>query len=186
MINKTFENLKINKANTIEIGNYENCEFIDCNFSDTDLSKFSFLECKFMRCNLSNAMLRDTSLKDVRFEDSKLLGLSFFECNKFLFSVAFEKCNLSFSSFYKLKMKKTIFKNCLLQEVDFNETDLSSALFDNCDFSNAQFNFTNLEKADLRTSFHYIIDPEQNRIKKTKFSMAGITGLLVKYDIEVE
>jgi len=30
------------------------------------------------------------------------------------------------------------------------------------------------------------IDPEINRIKKAKFSMAGVIGHLDKYDIEVE
>jgi hypothetical protein len=43
-----------------------------------------------------------------------------------------------------------------------------------------------LEKADFRTSYNYSINPEVNRIKKAKFSTAGIAGLLCKYDIEIE
>jgi fluoroquinolone resistance protein len=43
-----------------------------------------------------------------------------------------------------------------------------------------------LEKADFRTSNGYSIDPEMNRIKKAKFSLEGVAGLLDKYDIEVE
>jgi hypothetical protein len=47
------------------------------------------------------------------------------------------------------------------------------------------FENTLLEKADLRTAFNYSIDPEMNRVKKAKFSIAGVTGLLDKYDIEI-
>jgi uncharacterized protein YjbI with pentapeptide repeats len=50
----------------------------------------------------------------------------------------------------------------------------------------AIFDHTILEKADLRTAYHYSIHPDINRIKKAKFSMANIIGLLDKYDIEVE
>jgi hypothetical protein len=43
-----------------------------------------------------------------------------------------------------------------------------------------------LEKADIRTSHNYTIDPEKNKVKKAKFSIHGIAGLLDKYDIEIE
>jgi uncharacterized protein YjbI with pentapeptide repeats len=62
---------------------------------------------------------------------------------------------------------------------------LSQATFNNCDLSRAVFEHSNLEKADLRNAHGYIIDPSINRIKKAKFSMTGVMGLLVKYDIEV-
>jgi hypothetical protein len=52
--------------------------------------------------------------------------------------------------------------------------------------ANATFENTILEKADLRTSYNYLIDPEINRIKKAKFSKEGIVGLLHRYDIEIE
>ncbi|HWY33074.1 MAG TPA: pentapeptide repeat-containing protein, partial [Nitrosopumilaceae archaeon] len=88
--------------------------------------------------------------------------------------------------FYKTKLKKTAFKNSTIQEADFSECDLTNAIFENCDLTGATFVNTNLEKADFRTSFNYSIDPELNRIKKAKFSLHGIVGLLDKYDIEIE
>jgi fluoroquinolone resistance protein len=84
------------------------------------------------------------------------------------------------------KIKKTIFKNSQLQETDFAETDLTSAVFDNCNLTQAVFDHTTLEKADFRTSYNYSIDPEINRIKKAKFSILGVSGLLDKYDIDIE
>lgn len=115
-----------------------------------------------------------------------MLGLRFEQCDPFNLSLAFDTCQLNHSSFYRLKLKKTLFKNCQLQESDFTDTDLSGALMDNCDFAGSTFENTNLEKADLRTAFNYAIDPELNRIKKAQFSLHGVTGLLLKYDIEIE
>lgn len=115
-----------------------------------------------------------------------MLGLRFDNCNEFGLSFSFEGCQLIHSSFYKTGLKKTIFRDCQLQEIDFSEADLTSALFDNCNLQHATFDSTILEKADLRTSFNFSIDPELNRIKKAKFSLSGITGLLDKYEIEIE
>ena len=72
-----------------------------------------------------------------------------------------------------------------MQEVDFTEADLTEVVFDYCDLSGAIFDNTLLEKADFRTAYHYTINPEINKIKKAKFSIAGIAGLLRKYDIEI-
>jgi len=72
-----------------------------------------------------------------------------------------------------------------LQEVDFAESDLSEALFDNCDLSRATFDQTNLEKADFSTAYGFMIDPELNRVKKAKFSITGLNGLLERHQIVV-
>jgi uncharacterized protein YjbI with pentapeptide repeats len=125
-------------------------------------------------------------MRDIRFIDCKLLGLHFEDCSDFLFAVHFDKCVLNLSSFFKQKLKKTVFSNCGLHEVDFTEADCNNAVFEQCDLSGAKFEKTNLEKADLRTAFNYSIDPEINRIKKAKFSIEGIVGLLDKYDIQIQ
>ncbi len=83
-------------------------------------------------------------------------------------------------------MRKSQFIECSLHEVSFVETDLGESVFDECDFSQALFERTILEKADFRTSYHYIINPETNKIKKAKFSQSGIAGLLQSYDITIE
>ncbi|MFK7907606.1 MAG: pentapeptide repeat-containing protein [Chitinophagales bacterium] len=170
---------------TFAKGEYEECRFLRCVFSDLYLSQVSFGECVFEHCDLSMANMATTTLRDVRFKDSKLLGVHFEDCNSFLLSMTFEGCQLNLSSFYKLNLKQTVFKDCSLREVDFSEADLSGVVFDNCDFAGAVFDRTILEKADFRTSYNYSIDPENNRIKKAKFSMGGIVGLLDKYGIEV-
>ncbi len=55
-----------------------------------------------------------------------------------------------------------------------------------CDLSNAKFENTILESADIRTSFGYSIAPDSNKIKKAKFSLTGIEGLLHSYHIHID
>ena len=164
----------------------ENKVFEKISFNEHSLVKGIFEECTFNNCDCSLTKLKSTILQDVRFVNSKLLGVQFHECNGFLLRLYFENCMLKLSVFYKLKLKNTAFKNCNLQEADFSEADLTGALFDNCDLLLATFMHTNLEKADFRSASHYSINPEINRIRKARFSIPGVTGLLTTYDIEIE
>jgi uncharacterized protein YjbI with pentapeptide repeats len=66
------------------------------------------------------------------------------------------------------------------------EADLMGADFQGSDLNGAIFENTILEKADFRHAKNFIIDPETNRIKKAKFALDGLPGLLQKYGIEVE
>ncbi|MFM9949054.1 MAG: hypothetical protein ACKV1O_14025 [Saprospiraceae bacterium] len=61
-----------------------------------------------------------------------------------------------------------------------------NAVFGNCNLSLAVVERTLLEGADLRTAYNFSIDPENNRIKKAKFSMQNIVGLMDKYGIFVK
>lgn len=132
------------------------------------------------------AKLNKSAFRDVKFKDCKLLGLRFDTCHDFGLSFSFEGCQLDHSVFFKTKIRKTTFINSQLKGVDFTEADLSLALFDQCNLAEAVFDRTNLEKADLRTAVNYSIDPEINRLKKARFSMSGISGLLDKYDIQID
>lgn len=182
---ETFEGLDFGKT-TLERGEYESCHFTNCDFLAANLSDFTFVDCEFTSCNLSLAKLNKTAFRDVRFKNCKMLGLHFEHCNGFGLAFSFENCTLNDSSFYQTKIKQTVFRNCQLLAVDFTETDISESVFDQCDLQNATFDRTILEKADLRTAFNYHIDPEINRIKKAKFSLPEVVGLLGKYDIAIE
>jgi fluoroquinolone resistance protein len=165
---------------------YENCNFIICDFSNSTLAGIAFLNCRFSGCNLSMTKLTRTVFRDAQFLDCKMLGLHFGDCVQIGLTLNMDNCNLSHSSFYKTKLKNSVFKNSRLHELDFTESDLSNVFFSGCDLNGSLFDNTNMEKADLRTAFNYNIDPERNRIKKAKFSLDGVPGLLNKYDIQIE
>jgi fluoroquinolone resistance protein len=167
-------------------GEYENCIFSTCDFSNTDLSNVKFTSCKFDHCNLSMAVLGNTAFKGIVFTNSKMLGLRFDHCSTMAFEITVDNCILNHSSFYKLKLKNTVFKSSHVEEVDFTECDLSGAFFDKCNLQKAIFENTLLEKSDFTTAYNYSLDPERNRLKKAKFSLNGVVGLLSKYNIEID
>ncbi|RYE23451.1 MAG: pentapeptide repeat-containing protein [Sphingobacteriales bacterium] len=167
-------------------GEYEHCEFVGCNFSGVNLAKVSFDKCIFQNCDLSMINVAQTAFREVVFKDSKMLGIRFDALTAFAVSFSFDNCILTHSSFYQTKIKGTRFNNTILQAVDFTECDLTSAVFHNCDLKDANFDRTILDKADLTSAQNYSIDPERNKIKKAKFSLPGVLGLLHKYDIKIE
>lgn len=164
-------------------GDYDYCTFINCNFLESNLADIRFLECEFKDCNLSLVKLHKTIFRDVKFFSCKMMGLNIDEGSQFNFSVNFHDCILNYSSFYAKVIKNAVFKNTSLHEVDFSGCDLTGASFDGCDMKDAKFENTNLEKCDFREATNYIIDPVKNRLKKTKFSLEGLPGLLYNYDI---
>ncbi len=164
---------------------FDGCSFTGCNFNGINISSFNFIDCTFTNCNFSMVNIAGTSFKNAVFTDCKLMGVDFGKCNDLLLSFTFVRCQLDYAFFYKKKLKKTQFKECSIQEANFTESDLSLSVFQKCDLSRTTFDRTNLSGADLRSAFNYSIDPESNQIKKAKFSLEGIRGLLEKYDIEI-
>lgn len=181
---QVFENVDF-ALNPPQIGEYEVCSFINCNFTDVDLCGIQLTECTFTKCNLTGANIATTAFRDARFEECKMVGLQFKLHTDFLFSVQFSNCNLQLCTFYRMSLKKMKFKNCNLREVDFSAADLTEANFDGCDLLAATFLDTNLEKADFRNAVNYAFDPDQNRIKKARFSVDGLPGLLQKFQIQI-
>lgn len=180
---QNFEKISVNEL--IKHTIYDDCVFKNCDFSDVNLNGFEFTDCRFEFCNLSMAKLDGTTLHDVKFNNCKLMGVDFGKCATFLFSVSFEKCILNYVLFQKNDLKKTIFKSCTMHEMSFIETNLTEAVLKDCDLLNSTFDHANLEKADLSTARNYIIDPLNNRLKKTKFSLPDVVGLLAQHDIVI-
>lgn len=177
---------KITVADLTAAGTFENCKFVNCDFAEANFFKQSFIDCRFEGCNLSLAQFTETGLQNILFKDCKLSGINFSRSLDFLFAVSFEDCILDNAIFHKKKNKGARFVNCSMIETDLTEADLTDAQFVNCNLHRAYFSYTQLKNADLRTSYNYIIDPDENTIKKARFGVHGLPGLLTKYDIRIE
>ncbi len=173
-------------ASPLRRGEYEGCTFTTCTFRGGDLSGFVFRECTFVGCDFSNAVVNGTTFREARFEECKLTGVRFDQCNAMLLALAFDRCTANLAVFRTLDLRRTPFVATSLRDADFTNADCSSALFERCDLMNAQFLHTNLKSADLRTAFNYTIDPEVNPVRKARFSLAGVAGLLGKYGVVIE
>ena len=93
---------------------------------------------------------------------------------------------MDYSLFSDKKLIKTPFAKCSLRNADFSGSDLSKARFTECNLENTVFHHTNLKETDFQTAYNYTIDPEANTLRKAKFSLQGIPGLLAKYGIIIE
>ena len=181
---KTFT--KITAAGIAPGGTFENCTFKGCDFSYADLSGRVFSDCLFEDCNLSLATVDNTGLQNVRFRHCKLSGVNFTKSQDFLLEMHFDGCMLDNAVFFRKKNKKANFTDCSMVETDFTEADLTDAKFNNCNLNRAFFSQTILKNADFRTSYNFTIDPDSNFIKKARFSVQGLPGLLAKYDIRID
>lgn len=168
---------------SFEYHSFINCSFNNCNFSESLLWNAKFCSCTFTGCNFSLVKLDGSRMQDVQFIDCKIVGAEFFKCERAFFSTCFKNCLLHYCNFSDLNMKNTAFTESKLKEnyftnaslngADFSETDLSGTIFHNCDLS----------KADFSSAKCYDIDPRTNKIKKAKFSLPEVVGLLRGLDI---
>ncbi len=185
IIDMTFENKDFSEQK-LPSKEYDNCIFINCDFTNTDISVVSFLECRFDTCSFNKTLNKKTSFQEVIFYSCKMLGMNFSNCSDFLFQVEFDRCHMDYTSFYDFPLKNTLFNHCSLKEVDFTAANISGAILNECDLYGAIFDTTIAENADFRSAINYIIDPERNKIRKAKFNISGVLGLLSKYDLEIE
>jgi uncharacterized protein YjbI with pentapeptide repeats len=114
-----------------------------------------------------------------------MMGMKFEDCNDFLMDFSFMDCTLNYTSFYGLDLKNIQVIDCKLVATDFTDCNLSRSKFDNCDLDKAIFVNTDLSNANMSTSYHITMDPEQNKLKHAHFSMASLPGLLAKHKIKV-
>jgi fluoroquinolone resistance protein len=184
-LNEAFESVDF-AGRELSGEDFDSCTFANCGFLESNLSGSLFTDCQMIDCNLSMAVVGHTGLRNVAFVGCKVVGVDFGGCLPFLFAVSFDKCRLDYSRFIKSRLKKTEFKECSIRDADFTEADLTGASFDGCDLSNTLFSRTNLSKADFRRARNYVIDLEINVVRKARFSLSGVAGLLSKYDLVIE
>jgi uncharacterized protein YjbI with pentapeptide repeats len=164
---------------------FQSCTFKRCDFTGADFGSNKFLDCIFDGCNLSMIKLNGATLNDVQFKHCKILGVLFYECQDFLFSVSFDTCMMDYSSFMRKKMVKTKFSKSSLKEANFTQTNLAGSVFEQSDLAGTIFNQTDLSSVNFTSAYNYSIDPELNNVSKASFSLDGVSGLLDKYGIKI-
>ncbi len=98
-------------------------------------------------------------------------------------SVNFVDCDLSYSVFIGLTLRKMIVTKCVAKDVDFAEADLTQADFTYTDLAESQFLHTNLTEADFTHARNYWIDAGLNTLKQARFSLPEAIALLRSMNI---
>ncbi|GAB4024762.1 pentapeptide repeat-containing protein [Spirosoma gilvum] len=175
---------------TIDIDRWSGHEFEQCTFKKLDLTQAvlnsaSFVDCRFENCNLTRAQLKNTKLYEVRFIHCQLPHVDFGHCDPFGFHVNFQGCQLDYTTFLNRKLKKASFIDCSIREAFFLNCELVGTSFTNCNLELTKFDGNDLTQADFSSSYHLIINPEENKLKKARFSLQNLPGLLKKYDLVI-
>lgn len=184
-VDQVFDKTTLPQTGTIDT-QFENCTFQNCDLTEADFFGCDFLKCSFKQCNLSMVKFGHIGFDKVQFDECKMIGVDFSNTKDFLFSIDFSNCILDYTAFMKKKNRKAKFVNCSLKGADFSEADLTSAIFEKCDLSTAIFMRSILSSVNFVSSYNFTIDPEKNLLRKAKFSLDGLPGLLSNYGIIVE
>ena len=184
-INQVFNKTLMPQTGTIDT-QFDGCTFKNCDLTQADFFGCDFIKCTFEHCNLSMVKFGHSGFDKVHFDGCKMIGVDFSHTKDFLFSIDFSNCILDYAAFMKKKNRKAKFSNCSLKGTDFSEADLTSAIFEKCDLSTAVFMRSTLSSANFVSSYNFTIDPEKNLLRKAKFSVDGLSGLLENYGIIVE
>lgn len=164
---------------------FEQCVFRHLNLAKASLAGANFIDCRFEHCNLWLALLNGTKLTDVAFVQCNLVNVNFEPCNPFGFFVRFEACQLDQAYFFGQNLKKTQFVDCSLKEARFINCDLTGAAFRHANLEQAHFEDNILNQVDFLTAYNITLDPEKNTLKKAKFPLDELPGLLSKYELIV-
>lgn len=168
---------------------FDSCKFINANFPESQFIRCKFVDSEFDNCDLSAAQFKSSSLNNITFVESKATGINWTMLNwpRVQLSSPFQFYNsiISYSSFYSLDLPELVIEACIAHDVDFREANLQRANFHLTDFEHSQFVNTNLSEADFTEAHSYSIDPNQNHIKRAKFSLPDAIHLLDGFDINI-
>ncbi|WP_235856247.1 pentapeptide repeat-containing protein [Methanolobus halotolerans] len=84
-----------------------------------------------------------------------------------------------------MNLENTDFINCRVYNCDFVNNNLKNANFEDSDLKDSIFKNTDLSHASFKNAISYNIDPTDNFLKSTKFSVPEVISLLNVYDIEL-
>ncbi|HVK62138.1 MAG TPA: pentapeptide repeat-containing protein [Bdellovibrionales bacterium] len=181
---QTFDSLDLSDFSLIG-KEFEGCIFLKCNLTSSEFRKSRFIDCVFDHCDLSNAQIVGSTWRGTTFKDSKLVGINWAVASA-IAHLGFKKCNLNYSIFTGVDLRKSEIRDCVAKEADFADANLAEADCQGTDFIAARFANTNLSKADFRRAINYSIRVGENKVNKAHFSLPEATLLLHGLDIILE
>ena len=167
---------------------FEDCTFDTCLLQNVDFSGCKFINCQFTGCDLSNIKVVGTAFQEIYFSNCKMIGIQFDTINPLLFEVSFTQLHVRSNIFLcrygqilSLRQKSV---PCSMQIL--TEAKLQDSVWIGSDLLNAAFDQTVLNEADFRHASNLKLNPNQNQIRRAKFSQDALPGLLTDFDIIIE
>lgn len=185
----TFEDAHISRLE-LPAARLSDKEFVGCTFENLRLqesvwTESRFEDCVFRDCDLTGAKLTHAGLRGVRFENCKLMGIDWSAVGDFP-ELAFDACDLRYSVFAGLSLRKMRVIRCTVTEVTFSEVDLTDAVFDGSDLAGSTFQGCTLVRADFRGASGLFLDPARNRAKGARVAVDAAVRLAQALGLKVD
>ncbi|NTV31469.1 pentapeptide repeat-containing protein [candidate division WWE3 bacterium] len=164
---------------------FEECDFSQCTFINCQLNMCRFLNCTFTSCMFSAINPLGSRFIDTTFTKSKVLSFDWSQTQE-VRGLVFINSQLDYSNFRMIEIPKLIMTGCIAKGASFEDVNLTEADFSDTDLEEAVFFKANLTKANFKGARNYVIDPNTNKLKKTRFSYPDVMSLLTCLDIIVE
>jgi fluoroquinolone resistance protein len=181
---RTFSDLSLEAA---DLGGkqLQGCTFRRCKLPESRWEKTKLEDCVFESCDLLRMVPRQLALRGVTFKDSRLMGVDWSDLAP-MPDVRFEKCDLRYDSFVRLRLRATRFVGCLAREASFLETDLTEADFTDTDLQGSTIQGCQLARANFARASHVFFDPQKNRLKDTRLGLEAALAVVQSLGILVD
>lgn len=176
--------IDLREARSIEEAEIEGADLVGVDLGGKELVRSTLRRCKLAGTRWSGTRIEDTTieasdltrarvdglgLRGARFVRSKLMGIDWSALSDFP-DVSFEECNLEYTTFVGLALRKVRFDRCVMTEASFVRTDLQSAVFDGCRMAGVRFEDCDLRSASMASASDVLVDPRSNKVKGLRVS----------------
>jgi fluoroquinolone resistance protein len=164
---------------------FQRCRFLRCKLAESRWTRVKLEDSVFVDCDLTRMTPRELALRTVSFEGTRLMGVDWSEIAR-LPQIAFERCDLRYSSFVKVRLPDIHVVGCLAREANFLEVDLTGADFSDTDLTGATISGCTLVRANFARAQGVLFDPQKNRVRDARISLdtavllAQSTGFVVE------
>ena len=184
-----FQRIKLH-AEVIKDAEFNGCTFSSCHFDESTFLNCKFTDCTINQCSLNLCQFTGTTLSGVKFSNCQLMGINWSEISAstslLVKPLEFQACVLNHGTMMAVNLNGAKLADCTAHHVDFSEALMAHADCTGTDFAGSRFASTDLTGADFRGAHNYQISAQENKLKKTRFSLPEAMSLLYSLDIELD
>ncbi len=180
---ETFADLDLTEHQVADKEFY-NCTFRNCKLGVTAWPACRFESCIFDDCDLVRMNPTRAGLHGVELKRCRLMGIDWSHVSRNP-ELKFTECNMRYSSFVGINLRKTEFFRCAVVDSHFNDTLLNEATMHECDLAHTTFRRCDLTKADLSQTRGVFIDPKENIVKNLRIPLEAAVALALEAGMKV-
>ncbi|MBS2029318.1 MAG: pentapeptide repeat-containing protein [Deltaproteobacteria bacterium] len=161
------------------------CTFRNANLQLSRWGEARLEECVFEGCDLSRMVPAEMKAHGVRFKRCKITGVEFSRLSLSP-ELAFEDCNLRYSSFVDINLRDAPLIRCQALEANFIGVELTGADFSGTELTGSTFEGATLAKADFTSAKGAFLDPAKNKVKGVRVGVDSAVLLASSFGMKVD